>query len=91
MVGPQGQRRLLPTKNNGMILMLSAIQLHETGFGIYFSRIQLEEINDGHQQGQSSIDLDAAIGTIHGQVGKEEDLKESPFVVSVQWAWIRGK
>lgn len=85
MVGPQGQRPPLP-KDNGMILMmmLSAIQLHETGFGIYFSRIQLEEINDGHQQGQSYIDIDAAIGTsIHGQVGKEEDLKESPFVVSL--------
>jgi hypothetical protein len=47
-------------KTDVMSLMLSAIQLRETGFGVEISRIQMDEINET-RRGHNYVDLDAAI------------------------------
>jgi hypothetical protein len=80
-VEPLGQRPILP-KTDRMSLMLTEIQSRETGFGVEISRIEMEEINET-RGGQNYVKLDAAIA-VHGQVAKK-DLKESPFVVSLNW------
>jgi hypothetical protein len=47
-VRPQGQHPLLP-KTDGLSFMVSALQSHETGFGVNISEIQLDEINEARR------------------------------------------
>jgi hypothetical protein len=51
--------------------MVSALQSRETGFGINFSRIQLDEINEARRHGQIYVDIDAAMA-IHGHATKKD-------------------
>ena len=76
-VGPQGQHPLLP-KTDGISFMVSALQSHETGFGVNISEIQFNKINEACR-GCNYVNIDAAMA-IHGQATKK-DLKHSPFVV----------
>ena len=79
-VTPEGQRPLMP-KSDGGLLMISAFQSREMGFGWDLSVEQLEKVNV-IRRGKKYHDEDAAV-EVNGSADKP-DLTKSPFKIFFQ-------
>ncbi len=90
-MSPDGQRNLYP-KNEGQVVMISAFQSREFGFGLDLSEAQIEKVNQ-EWRGEKYKDEESAISK-HGTamrpdlpIGNSAIIKEFEYGVNNQGYW----
>ena len=82
-IGPDGETNIVP-KDDGLGVMISALQSREFGFGLLVTDEQLKEINEKRKH-EKYKDLIAAAEAAGTRDGTKKPLERSPFVRTFEY------